>query len=187
MCSPSSLSQFILTSSSHLSANREPTIWAILLHACYVWFACTILVRLLAGKYRRWYLGTPFLLLLQRNRSNITSSALNQRFFLLLGALDPPKSWTFPNLLPRHLISLSRWMSIVPFNMWQTQNCRWIRKKGRGSVQTSSHGSAHLKKAPRCWLSKALSLKQEIPGQRDNLDSRRNLRHQAQEKKMPSC
>lgn len=187
VCSPSSVSQFILTSSSHLSANHEPPIWAIQHRACSVWSACTIFVWFFTGKHRRWYLGTPFLLLLQRNRSNLTSSALNQRCFLLLGAFDSPKSWH---------------SQIYPPAIWfpvetECQLCLSIcdRRKIVGESERRDRVvcrrppmvlSIRLvgtqKKAPRCWLSKALSLKQEITGQRDNLYSRRNLRPQAREK-----
>lgn len=133
--------------------------------------------------------GDPFhsFILLQRKRSNLFSSALDLRLFHLLGAFGSPNSWTSPNWLPSHLISLSDWMFTVPFNIWQTQNCKWIREKGRDSLQTSSVAlSIWLvgiqKKALGCWLSKSLSPRKEITGQRDHLYSRRNPRHQAWEK-----
>lgn len=50
---------------------------------------CAVLVQFLALRYERWCLGPPFfLLLLQRNRSNLTSLALMHRRFHMLGAFD---------------------------------------------------------------------------------------------------
>jgi hypothetical protein len=137
-------------------------------------------------------IGGPFILLLQRNRSNLTALAMNQSHFHLLGAFDSPTIWTVPNLLPSHLISLSDWMSAVPFNMWQTQLQVEQREREKEreermelmppSMALSIWLVSTQKRAPACELSMSLSLEQEITGQRDNLYSRRNVRHQAWEK-----
>lgn len=178
----SSMSQFILTSSS-LSANCEPTLWT----SCSVpvlsdlpvpyWFSSWL------GTMRVVF-GDPFhsfiiIIIIQRNRSNLTSSAPNQRHFHLLGAFDPPNSWTFLNLLPSYPISLSDWMSTVPFDMCLSSGSE--RKEGivcrPPPMALSIWLAGTQKKALGGWLSKSLSLKQEVTSQRDNLYFRRNPRH----------
>ena len=49
---------------------------------------CAVLVQFLALHYERGCFGPPFILLLQRNRSNLTSLALIHRRFHMLGAFD---------------------------------------------------------------------------------------------------
>ena len=69
-----------------LSANQRPTICVLLSMIFLSNFLCAGLVQPLALHYERRCFGPP--LILQRNRSNLTSLALIHRRFLTLRAFD---------------------------------------------------------------------------------------------------